>query len=107
MVGNDLLVAPHLRPESESRSHHRLYLPYPCSWYPMNLEPDEPVGRPLEARVNGGTSVNYYCPIADQPERFPYITPMYIRGGAFSLPRLPFLSPILSFPIYPLYIYML
>lgn len=80
MVRNDLLVAPALIPESK-RSTRKLYLPYPDKWFPMNLRPDEDLGAPLLAPVNGGSRVEYDCRLSDQDSQLPYITPMYIREG--------------------------
>jgi alpha-glucosidase (family GH31 glycosyl hydrolase) len=83
MVRNDLLVAPALAPESQEPVR-TLYLPYPDSWYPMNLRPDDVMGDVLLEKVEGGTQVDYRCLISDQPSQLPYITPMYIREGTRS-----------------------
>lgn len=80
MVRNDLLVAPAL--DKANTSKHRLYLPYPDTWFPMNLRPDEPLGAPLLARVDGGSRIRYNCQVSDQDGQVPYTTAMYIREGA-------------------------
>lgn len=51
----------------------------------MNLRPDdtpeEPYGKPLNAKVSGGSHIEYDCTISDDINKIPYTTPMYIRGG--------------------------
>jgi hypothetical protein len=83
-VRNDLLVAPALIRQSE-RGTRKLYLPYPDTWFQMNLRPDdteeEPYGKALGPKVAGGTHHEYTCTISDNPSQIPYTTPMYIRGG--------------------------
>jgi alpha-glucosidase (family GH31 glycosyl hydrolase) len=89
LVRNDLLVAPVLlSPRSlsekrrpEDRDKRRVYLPYPDEWYPMNLRPDAALGDRLLSTVNGGTHVDYGCPISAGDAQIPYTTPMYIREG--------------------------
>src|SRR5690349_20304788 len=80
MVRNDLLVAPALLPESQ-RNSRMLYLPYPDSWFAMNLRPDDPIGVALQPAVDGGSRIDYICLIDDRDSQLPYITPMYIREG--------------------------
>lgn len=80
MVRNDLLVAPALIPERK-RSTRTLYLPYPDSWFPMNLRPDDQIGVALQPAADGGSRIDYNCLISDQDSQLPYITPMYIREG--------------------------
>lgn len=48
----------------------------------MNLRPDEPLGRALEAFAPGGRRVKYDARISDNEAQIPYSTPMYIREGA-------------------------
>ncbi|KAH8676424.1 glycosyl hydrolases family 31-domain-containing protein [Tricladium varicosporioides] len=81
MVRNDLLVAPALQPEIKRRTR-KVYLPYPDSWFPMNLRPDDQLGAALAVSVNGGSKIEYGCLISDQDSQLPFITPMYIREGA-------------------------
>lgn len=84
MVRNDLLVAPALLPESK-RQTRKLYLPYPDKWYPLNLRPDDPIGVALPSAADGGSRIEYSCLISDQDSQLPYITPMYVREGKFSV----------------------
>jgi hypothetical protein len=79
MVRNDLLVAPAL--EKNGNDQHKIYLPYPDEWFPMNLRPDEPLGTPLLTKVDGGSRIKYNCQISDQDAQIPYTCPMYIREG--------------------------
>jgi len=80
MVRNDLLVAPALKKNGNDR--HRIYLPFPDKWFPMNLRADEPLGTPLLTDVEGGTRIKYNCIISDDDNQVPYTCPMYIREGA-------------------------
>ena len=79
MVRNDLLVAPAL--EKDGNDQHKMYLPYPDEWFPMNLRADEPLGIPLMKKVDGGSRIKYSCLISDQDSQIPYTCPMYIREG--------------------------
>ncbi|KAM0256094.1 hypothetical protein ACHAQJ_005181 [Trichoderma viride] len=81
LVGNDVLVAPPLRSEALFK-RHEVYLPYPDEWFPMNLYPDEPLGRALNPAIDGGSHVLCKCNISHKDEEIPNITPMYIREGA-------------------------
>lgn len=80
MVRNDLLVAPAL--EKNGNDKHKIYLPYPDEWFPMNLRADEPLGTPLLNKVDGGSRLKYNCQISDQDGQIPYTCPIYIREGA-------------------------
>lgn len=90
MVRNDLLVAPAL--EKNGNDKHKIYLPYPDEWFPMNLRADEPLGTPLLTKVDGGSRLKYNCQISDQDGQIPYTCPIYIREGASNIdPELAFL----------------
>lgn len=93
MVRNDLLVAPPLKKDGNDK--HRIYLPYPDGWYPMNLRPNEPYGVSLPTKVDGGSRITYGCQISDQDTQIPYTCPMYIREGMSisSIPLRAFQSP--------------
>ncbi|KXX73549.1 Alpha-glucosidase 2 [Madurella mycetomatis] len=80
MVRNDLLVAPAL--DKDGNDKHKIYLPFPDSWFSMNLRPDEPLGTALLPRVNGGSRLRYNCLVSDQDNQIPFTCPMYIREGA-------------------------
>ncbi|KAL0932734.1 alpha-1,4-glucan lyase [Colletotrichum truncatum] len=82
MVRNDLLVAPSLESEGSSGNKRELYLPYPDSWFPMNLRPDDPLGVPLSPHATGGQHISYDCRISEDEKQIPFSTPMYIREGA-------------------------
>ncbi|KAK5651788.1 hypothetical protein OQA88_11655 [Cercophora sp. LCS_1] len=80
MVRNDLLVAPALKKDRNDR--HKVYLPFPDEWFPMNLRPDEPLGVALLPKVNGGSRLRYNCLISDNDEQVPFTCAIYIREGA-------------------------
>jgi hypothetical protein len=85
MVRNDLLVAPAL--DKNGNEKHKLYLPYPDEWFPMNLRPDEPLGTPLLSKVDGGSRIRYNCLVSDEDGQIPYTCPMYIREGGDRLSK--------------------
>lgn len=58
-----------------------VYLPYPDSWYPMNLRPDEKLGAALNFKTKGGSHVMYDCKFSSQESQLPYVNPTYIREG--------------------------
>lgn len=74
MVRNDLLVAPALNKDGNDK--HKIYLPYPDGWFPMNLRPDETLGTALLNRVDGGSRIKYNCLVSDQDSQIPYTCPM-------------------------------
>ncbi|WQF89176.1 Putative glycoside hydrolase family 31, galactose mutarotase-like domain superfamily [Colletotrichum destructivum] len=83
MVRNDLLVAPCLVGDDKRKKKSRkVYLPYPDSWYPLNLRPDDPLGAPLGPAASGGQRIEYDCRISDDERQIPFSTPMYVREGA-------------------------
>ncbi len=86
MVRNDLLVAPAL--DKNGNDKHKIYLPFPDEWFPMNLRPDEPLGTALLPKVDGGSRLKYNCLVSDQDAQIPYTCPMYIREGMLPLKTL-------------------
>lgn len=92
LLGYNILVCPILNPGIVNRD---VYLPGSDLWFPSNLRVNgvglgtDPLGimhaAHLENSVSGGATVSYGCAIPDaihDPAQIPYVTPVYIRGGA-------------------------
>ncbi|KAF4873613.1 Alpha-glucosidase 2 [Colletotrichum siamense] len=101
LLGHNILVCPVLDPGVVNRD---VYLPGADLWFPSNLRV-QPSTDPSNLRVQGGdsdplqikhaarlglpvaggTTVSYTCYIPDginRADQIPYVTPVYVRGGA-------------------------
>ncbi|KAF4996639.1 hypothetical protein FGRMN_4385 [Fusarium graminum] len=91
LLGHNILVCPITDPQVFNRE---IYLPGTDLWYPSNLRvnnqdyPDDPIVKHaanLELPAKGGSIINYGCSLPaafGKPDQVPFVTPVYIRGGA-------------------------
>ncbi|KAL5619805.1 hypothetical protein FOVSG1_002027 [Fusarium oxysporum f. sp. vasinfectum] len=96
LLGHNILVCPIVDPQVYNRD---VYLPGTDLWYPSNLRVDnqnfgpDPIlkhAADLEQPVKGGRIISYGCSLPaafNRPDQVPFITPVYIRGGAI-IPQL-------------------
>ncbi|WP_261226504.1 TIM-barrel domain-containing protein [Ancylothrix sp. D3o] len=79
-VGQDLLIAPVLEPQSNLNSHGKrdVYLPAGSNWYCFMDNK-----KPLAPAVKGGTTVRFFDAHLDaNPDHIGFIVPIYVRMGA-------------------------
>ncbi|KAG8792971.1 hypothetical protein FRC12_004340 [Ceratobasidium sp. 428] len=79
-VGDDLLVAPVLKPKAT----RTVYLPRPAAWWQCNLRatgPDDAAALQLKHEFNGGSLVVYDAHLHREGQDLGFITPMFIRFG--------------------------
>jgi alpha-glucosidase (family GH31 glycosyl hydrolase) len=85
VVGRDLLVAPIMHKQDEKGGHRSIYLPQQHHWYRLNLRIDGSLGVPLGPKITGGTKFDVDATISGDESYFPYIAPMFVRGGKTKL----------------------
>lgn len=78
-VGKDLLIAPILKPQSETNGGKRdIYLPQDSDWYCF-MNNRVPLGNPVE----GGTTIrDFDANLNLEGEHINFVLPMYVRSGA-------------------------
>ncbi|KAF5228687.1 hypothetical protein FAUST_10917 [Fusarium austroamericanum] len=92
LLGHNILVCPVMDPQVFNRD---IYLPGTDLWYPSNLEVDngrnlghDPIlkhAANLKEPAQGGRIISYGCSIPatfGNLDQIPFVTPVYIRGGA-------------------------
>ncbi|RGP76822.1 hypothetical protein FLONG3_5065 [Fusarium longipes] len=96
LLGHNILVCPVVDPQVYNRD---IYLPGTDLWYPSNLrvawkylgaDPILKHAADLKEPVQGGQIIGYGCSIPatfTNPDKLPFVTPVYIRGGAI-IPQL-------------------
>ncbi|KAG9123437.1 hypothetical protein FRC07_014945 [Ceratobasidium sp. 392] len=84
MVGDHLLVAPVLDPQGDGpkQATRVAYLPRPDPWWLFNLRADGPQHAvPLTEEFVGGSLVPVNARLELSEEKFPLMTPMFVKSG--------------------------